>query len=834
MMVAVGFEGTTYSNGGNKTGSYSLANNAAALKDNGEYDVDKTTPYFDVVVLSSSKLVSGADAGSQNALNGDIKLSFYIDDTDDYKPELKALDPNNMPSFPYAAPDGVTYQDEMAYNTALLGKFYDDAKAANGINPASYLIKGSDLEIDVTVDEHDEGISTGTPAEFWSLTNAIAYQDYNAHVIKLICEVPVLEALSVSGSGRMVILDVNSFDIQIANNTDKDQAGLTIGNGASLSIKDGTETSGAELAIGNNATMVIKSGGTLIIDESCTNEVEYDAATVLAGETLPDLGIGEITIEDGGTLINRGVVNVEGAESKPKAPNQQEQEQGQTVITDVKRADMFVNHGGLFENYGCLSLKGDLYVLGTLNNYGKYNDVIVAHDPDKGTTSYHRGIQVTWKDVVTDEGIEPGVLNVGINADGSIDSTAELNNYGDIVLCPGTINLRGTFNNTTNPDAAANYAGHLYMCTMNEAIIPIIPTQEAPLVVEKRVPVDPPKESVFNKDNGTVNTDNGFIEPAKVELIHNGVLGKLIPLKDVQDVKEKIAALPESTDVKVSDKEAIEAARAAYDALTEDQKAKIDADKQKELEEKLEAAEKRIADQKAVDAVIEAINALDGKSDETAVKAAREALNALTDDQKAKIGDEMLKNLEEKLLAAEERTKTIPVTEIKLNGISHKIAAGRKIRLTAVVLPTNATNKKLIWTSSNKKLAKVNQEGVVKISKKAKGKKVIIKAMAADGSKCYRIWKIKVMKGVVKKVKIKAPKKRLKVNQVMKLKAIVKATKGANKKVKWICSNNKYMKINAKTGKVKALPAGKGKKVKITAKATDGSNKKKSVIIKIE
>lgn len=68
----------------------------------------------------------------------------------------------------------------------------------------------------------------------------------------------------------------------------------------------------------------------------------------------------------------------------------------------------------------------------------------------------------------------------------------------------------------------------------------------------------------------------------------------------------------------------------------------------------------------------------------------------------------------------------------------------------------------------------------------------------------------------------------------MKLKAIVKATKGANKKVKWICSNNKYMKINAKTGKVKALPAGKGKKVKITAKATDGSNKKKSVIIKIE
>lgn len=161
------------------------------------------------------------------------------------------------------------------------------------------------------------------------------------------------------------------------------------------------------------------------------------------------------------------------------------------------------------------------------------------------------------------------------------------------------------------------------------------------------------------------------------------------------------------------------------------------------------------------------------------MKAAREALNALTDDQKAKIGDEMLKNLEEKLLAAEERTKTIPVTEIKLNGISHKIAAGRKIRLTAVVLPTNATNKKLIWTSSNKKLAKVNQEGVVKISKKAKGKKVIIKAMAADGSKCYRIWKIKVMKGVVKKVKNKGTEKTTESKSGHEIKSYSQSDKGS-------------------------------------------------------
>lgn len=38
----------------------------------------------------------------------------------------------------------------------------------------------------------------------------------------------------------------------------------------------------------------------------------------------------------------------------------------------------------------------------------------------------------------------------------------------------------------------------------------------------------------------------------------------------------------------------------------------------------------------------------------------------------------------------------------------------------------------------------------------------------------------------------------------------------------------------SRSGKVKALKAGKGKKVKITAMATDGSGKKKSVTIKIK
>ncbi len=546
LMVAMGMSGTTYSDAlGNKTGSYSLADNAAALKDTGAGDIDKDTTYFDVIVLSSGKIVAGADAGKTDAPAADIKLSFYVEDQVQYN-ELEELSTTNPPTFPYTV-NGVTYQLETDYNKALLDKFFSDEKATSENTATSYLVKGSDLEIDVAIDEGSpvkvdntkdgksfdstsvKSDSTGIKwidgnYDFWSLTKAIDHSEYDDHTIILICEVPVLEGLNITGSGkkRSVVLDVNSFDIQIANSTEKNTAGLVIGADAQLRIMDNSNTSGAELAIGNNATMVIKKGGVLIVDETCTNEVEYDAATAV-DPAMADTSMmnGAITVEDGGQIINYGVINVEGTESKPQAPNAGEQQQGQTVITDKKSADLTVYSGGILDNYGCISLKGVLYMLGTLNNYGKYNENIVAYDPDKGSTSYHKGIQLTWKDIVTDEGVEPGILNVGIDADGNIEKNVVINNYGDIVLVPGTVNLYGSFNNLGD-DA------HLYMCDPDEAIIPVTPTPEDPLTVEKKVTLDPPKQSVFN-NKGKLNA---LKEKAKVELVHNGVLGTLTPLTD--------------------------------------------------------------------------------------------------------------------------------------------------------------------------------------------------------------------------------------------------------------------------------------------------------------
>lgn len=177
-------------------------------------------------------------------------------------------------------------------------------------------------------------------------------------------------------------------------------------------------------------------------------------------------------------------------------------------------------------------------------------------------------------------------------------------------------------------------------------------------------------------------------------------------------------------------------------------------------------------------------------------------------------------------------TEAVKVSKISVTGISTNVAAGKKVKLTANITPSNASNKSVTWTTSNKKVATVNASGVVSVNKKAGGKTVTITAAAKDGSGKKATYKIKVMKGAVKKVKISG-KKSVKAGKTLSLKAKVTASKGANKKLIWTSSNTKYATVSA-SGKVKASKAGKKKSVKITAMATDGSGKKATVTVKIK
>ena len=135
-------------------------------------------------------------------------------------------------------------------------------------------------------------------------------------------------------------------------------------------------------------------------------------------------------------------------------------------------------------------------------------------------------------------------------------------------------------------------------------------------------------------------------------------------------VIEMINALPAAPDVTVDDKDDIEAAREAYDALTDAQKALIDADTLKKLtdaEDALAAAE--------VTAMIDALPETVTVDDKDAVEAAREAYDALTDAQKAFISDETLAKLE----AAEDALISEPVNLSYVENDTDAICLGDEV-----------------------------------------------------------------------------------------------------------------------------------------------------------
>ena len=187
------------------------------------------------------------------------------------------------------------------------------------------------------------------------------------------------------------------------------------------------------------------------------------------------------------------------------------------------------------------------------------------------------------------------------------------------------------------------------------------------------------------------------------------------------------------------------------------------------------------------------------------------------------------------ILVAQEVIPALPETAVSVSKItlsantSTKIAAGKKVQLTAAVAPENAENKAVTWKSSNKKVATVNANGVVTMKKNAGGKTVVITATAKDGSKVYGSIKLTCMKGTVKKITISG-KKTVKAGKTLKLKANVTASSKANKNVVWSSSNTKVAAVSAK-GVVKGKKKGT---VTITARSLDGTNKKATIKIKVK
>ena len=93
---------------------------------------------------------------------------------------------------------------------------------------------------------------------------------------------------------------------------------------------------------------------------------------------------------------------------------------------------------------------------------------------------------------------------------------------------------------------------------------------------------------------------------------------------------------------------------------------------------------------------------------------AQETTQTIQDDQKKitqNSSDDKTDKKKEK--DSDSKNKTIPVTKVTLDKTKAELTVGDSIKLIAEISPSDATDKTLIWSSSNKKIATVNDDGTV-------------------------------------------------------------------------------------------------------------------------
>ena len=127
-----------------------------------------------------------------------------------------------------------------------------------------------------------------------------------------------------------------------------------------------------------------------------------------------------------------------------------------------------------------------------------------------------------------------GNLYIGQDTDGARNAGALLKNSGDVVLVPGVLECFGTFDNTAG--------GNLYVCPVTEAVIPVNPAPETPLVNTKRVVFGAPMKSYLNINDGGSLQNAGTIRAAEVQIVDNGRTGALTPADSAVDAASSDAA----------------------------------------------------------------------------------------------------------------------------------------------------------------------------------------------------------------------------------------------------------------------------------------------------
>ena len=158
--------------------------------------------------------------------------------------------------------------------------------------------------------------------------------------------------------------------------------------------------------------------------------------------------------------------------------------------------------------------------------------------------------------------------------------------------------------------------------------------------------------------------------------------------------------------------------------------------------------------------------------------------------------------------------ESVPVKEIHLDKTSITISVGKAEAITATILPENATNQTVTWTSSNSSVAKVNANGTVKgISA---GSAIITATVDGVTAECSVTVTVPVESVSLNKTALTLAKGKSET-----LKATIYPTDATNKNVTWTSSNTSVATVSS-SGKVTAVAVGTAQ---ITVTTKDGYKK---------
>lgn len=168
-----------------------------------------------------------------------------------------------------------------------------------------------------------------------------------------------------------------------------------------------------------------------------------------------------------------------------------------------------------------------------------------------------------------------------------------------------------------------------------------------------------------------------------------------------------------------------------------------------------------------------------------------------------------------------------PVTSVTLNRSTATLKATETVQLSGSVLPANASNKNLVWTTSDENIATVSESGLV--TAVAVGE-VTITATSQSTPDISATCRVSVVPTPVASITLSQTSVSLKATETVSLTATVAPETATVKDVTWTSDNPKVATVD-ENGVITAVTAGEAV---ITVTATDGSGVFNTVKVQVE